>query len=105
MATNRTAAALAFGLLAGLGGCTSSGELKLGAADNWGEANRQTFAAQIINPSPEYTEPFAPSSGAQAAQAIERYRTDKVKKPERQTVSSVGRSGGAGASTSPSSGN
>ena len=98
MATNRTAAALAFGLLLGLAGCTSSGDLKLGAKDNWGAANRQTFAAQIINPSPEYTEPFAPSSGAQAAQAIERYRTDKVKQPERQSLSNIGK-GSSGTSS------
>ena len=101
MAINRTAAALALGLLAGLAGCTSTGDLKLGAADNWGEANRQTFAAQIINPAPEYTEPFAPSSGAQAAQAIERYRTDKIKQPERQSLSNIGSGakGGTGASS------
>ena len=98
MPTKRTAAALAFGLLAGLAGCTSSGELKLGAADNWGAANRQTFAAQIINPSPEYTEPFAPGSGAQAAKAIERYLTDKVKQPERQSLSNIGK-GSSGTSS------
>ena len=98
MAINRTAVPLALGLLVSLAGCTSSGELKLGAKDNWGEANRQTFAAQIINPSPEYTEPFAPSSGAQAAKAIERYRTDKVKQPERQSLSDIGK-GGSGTSS------
>ena len=98
MATNRTAAALAFGLLLGLAGCTSSGDLKLSTKDNWGEANRQTFAAQIINPSPEYTEPFAPGSGAQSAKAIERYLTDKVKQPERQSLSNIGK-GSSGVSS------
>lgn len=81
-------------------GCTTPGGLKPGQADNWGEANRQTFAAQIINPAPEYDTAFASSSGDHAAQAIERYRTDKIKQPIHQSLSSVGSKGGAGASAS-----
>lgn len=98
MAIDRIRLAMGLGILVGVAGCTSSGDLKLGAEDNFGEANRQTYAAQIINPNPEYTEPFAPASGAKAAQAIERYRTDKIKQPERQTLSDIGK-GGTGASS------
>ena len=89
-------AALVFGAAA----CTSPGDLKMGQADNWGEANRQTFAAQIINPSPEYDTAVAPSSGEHAAQAVERYRTDKVKQPVHQSLSKVGSGNSSSASSS-----
>jgi hypothetical protein len=51
-------------------------------AAQFGEPNRQTLMAQVIDPDPQYDQP-ATSSGDHAAQAVERYRTDKVKKPER----------------------
>ncbi|HKX78244.1 MAG TPA: hypothetical protein VJM34_06985 [Novosphingobium sp.] len=57
----------------------------------YGEANRQTMMAQVIDPEPEYDAPLA-TSAEHAGQAIERYRTDKVKKPER--VTSTQTSGG-----------
>lgn len=84
-----------------LSGCAagSGSSLGLGKADNWGEANRQTFAAMVINPNPEYDDPIPKTSGDRVAAAIERLRTDKVKKPERQNVSEVGRTGGTGSST------
>ncbi len=88
-----------------LGGCATGGSntaLGMGKADNFGEANRQTFAAMVINPNPEYDEPMAPADGERAAKAIERLRTDKVKMPERQSLSELGRSGGGSA---PSGGN
>ncbi len=81
-----------------LSGCASGGSntgLGLGRPDNWGEANRQTFAAMVINPNPEYDEAMAPGDGERAAQAIERLRTGKVKMPERQSLSEVGRASGA----------
>jgi type IV pilus biogenesis protein CpaD/CtpE len=90
-----------------LSGCAAGGSntgLGLGKADNFGEANRQTFAAMVINPNPEYDEPMAPGDGERAAQAIERLRTGKVKMPERQGLSEVGRTSGGGASA-PSGGN
>ena len=85
-----------FGLAGCLAGCasTSGGGLQLGKADNFGEAYRQTFAAQIINPNPEYADPVPLSSGARAVAALERYRTDTVKQPAHQSLSSVGRQGG-----------
>ena len=85
----------AAGLL--LGGCATGGSntgFGMGKADNFGEANRQTFAAMVINPNPEYDEPMALGDGERAAQAIERLRTGKLKMPERQSLSEIGRSGG-----------
>jgi hypothetical protein len=60
----------------------------------FGEANRQTMMAQVIDPDPVYEEPMV-GSGEHAAGAVERYRTDTVKEPESiRTTSSV--SGGSG---------
>lgn len=80
------------GLLA-LAACAESGTLKSASADNFGEANRQTFAAQVIDPAPVYDQPYL-GEAVNAAQAIERYRTDKVKKPESQRLTKVGASPG-----------
>ena len=101
MIIDRIRIALVLGLAVSAAGCTSAGGLKQSRADNWGEAYRQTLAAQIINPEPEYDTAFAASSGAKAAQAIERYRTDKVKQPAKQSLSTIGQGkGAAGASAS-----
>jgi hypothetical protein len=80
-----------------LSGCATGGSNTAfgnGRPDTFGEANRQTFAAMVINPNPEYDEPMAPGDGERAAQAIERLRTGKVKMPERQSLSKLGQSGG-----------
>ena len=85
------AIALALQLVAG---CTTSSSAELGAdAVGWGEANRQTMAAQIIDPTPQYDDAVPQTSGDKTAGAIERYRTDKVKKPER-----IGTGSGSGSS-------
>jgi hypothetical protein len=83
-----------------LSGCATGAApgLGLGRADNWGEANRQTFAAMVINPDPDYDNPIPASSAEAAAKAIERVRMGTVKQPERQGLSSVGKSGGGGGS-------
>ena len=79
-----------------LGGCaqhysTAAGEID---AAEFGEANRQTYAAMIIDPDPQYDEPL-PTSAEHAADAIERYRNDQVKQPE--TIrTTAGVSGGGG---------
>lgn len=73
--------------------------------DNFGEANRQTFAAQVIDPAPVYDEPYLGENGDKAAQAIERYRTDKVKKPDSQRLTRIGSSGSGDSGGSPSGGN
>ena len=65
----------------------------------FGEANRQTMMAQVIDPDPVYEGP-AVTSGEHAAGAVERYRTDTVKEPEsiRTTAGSGGGSSGSGGS-------
>ena len=61
----------------------------------FGEANRATYAAMVVNPDPEYDTPIPTTSAEKAAQAIERYRNDQVKQPERvSTTENI--SGGGG---------
>ena len=67
-----------------------------GPASTFGEANRQTMMAQVVDPDPQYEYLDPETSALHAAQAVERYRTDKVKRPEkvRSTQSSGGGGGG-----------
>lgn len=80
-----------------LSGCATYGSIGNGEIDeaDFGEANRQTMAAQVIDPDPQYDEPMA-TSGDHAAQAIERYRTDSVKQPDSISSRSLGGGGGNG---------
>ncbi|MBJ7498786.1 MAG: hypothetical protein JHC57_03415 [Sphingopyxis sp.] len=48
----------------------------------FGNAVRQTMAAQVVNPDPQYEDPIPTTEGAKAAKAVDRYRTDKVKQPD-----------------------
>lgn len=65
-----------------------------GVASAFGDANRQTMLVQIVDPDPHYEFLDPPTSGEHAAQAIERYRTDKVKQPDRtSTTETIGNSG------------
>ena len=90
MPTKSIRAIAALGLAGLLGACTADAEHPvIGWPDNFGEASRQTLAAQIIDPDPVYDTAVPESSGAHAAQAGERYRTDKVKKPERLKTSDI----------------
>lgn len=52
----------------------------------FGEANRATYAAMVVNPDPQYDTPIPATSAEKAAQAIERYRNDQVKVPERTST-------------------
>ncbi len=72
-----------------LTGCATYGNLD-GAYDPeaFGEANRQSYAAMVVNPEPVYTEDAA-HSGEKAADAIDRYREDAVKQPDRLSTSEV----------------
>jgi hypothetical protein len=54
----------------------------------FGEANRQTMMAQVIDPDPVYDGPMI-SSGEHAADAIERYRNDAVKEPDSISTTSA----------------
>ncbi len=69
----------------------------------FGEANNQTNMAQVIDPDPQYEYLDPATSGEHAAQAIERYRKDKVKKPERIDSTTTGSGTGSGNSGSSSS--
>jgi hypothetical protein len=77
-----------------LSGCSTTNFLDEPGDSKFGEANRQTMMAQVVNPDPVYTEPLT-TSGEHAADAIERYRNDQVTEPETVSTSSGG-SGGSG---------
>ena len=79
---------LALAALPALAGCTQSLLDEPGDAA-WGEANRQTMMAQVIDPDPVYDEPMV-TSGEHAADAVERYRTDKVKEPDSIRTTNAG---------------
>jgi hypothetical protein len=82
MTIDRLRAALIAGGLLVLAGCEHSLTEPKDAAQ-FGEPNRQTMLAQVIDPDPQYETATPPSSAEHAGQAIERYRTDKVKKPDK----------------------
>lgn len=89
--------ALAVPLVAG---CTTSQSMKYGADDEgWGEANRQTMAAQIIDPAPQYDHAVPETGGEHVADALQRYRDDKVKRPERVKTSDLSTGGGGSAAS------
>lgn len=58
-------------------------------ASTFGEANRQTLAAQVIDPDPQYEFLDAATSADHAAQAIEKYRKGTVTKPERTSSTTI----------------
>jgi hypothetical protein len=68
-----------------LGACEHgpNGAPYMGGPDNFGEANRQTLAAQVVDPAPVYDTAVPETHAEHAAQAVERYRMDKVKLPDR----------------------
>ncbi|PKB14516.1 hypothetical protein B0I00_2106 [Novosphingobium kunmingense] len=78
-----------------LAACTQDG-VNSASADNWGEANRQTFAAQVIDPDPQYDTINPVTSGDHAAKAIDRYNKGTVKVPEKIRTSSMSGGGGSG---------
>ncbi len=78
-----------------LAGCGGHNVLESPGDSQFGEANRQTMMAQVVNPDPYYDESLS-TSGELAADAIERYRNDDVKEPESIRTTNVG--GGSGGS-------
>ena len=92
MITDRIALPAALGTLLLLGGCAVQNP-SLQRVDSWGEANRQTFAAQIVDPAPVYDTLVPETSGDHAARAVDRYRTGTVKEPKTERVSSGSGSG------------
>ncbi|MFM5949602.1 MAG: hypothetical protein ACKOPM_10300 [Novosphingobium sp.] len=85
----------ALGLVLVLGGCEHSMGDKTAAAAKFGDANRMTMAAQVVNPDPQYDQPMT-GSAESAAKAVERWRTDRVKKPEKVRSTQVQGGGGSG---------
>jgi type IV pilus biogenesis protein CpaD/CtpE len=90
---NRTliSTALAAAAATGLSACTANDT-------TFGGAIRQNYAAQIVDPDPQYQEPQT-SDGSAGAAAVERYRTDKVKQPV--GVKTTRRTGGSGSGSGP----
>jgi type IV pilus biogenesis protein CpaD/CtpE len=84
-------AALAAALI-GLSGCAYS-QLSLG--DDFGQATRQSIAAQIADPDARYAGTPAPGSdGARVALAQDRYRTGRVLQPQPPVTSTIRQVGG-----------
>ena len=69
----------------------SDGSVSLmSSTDNFGEANRQTMTAQVIDLNPQYETGIPHTSAEHAAQAAERYRADKTRQPDKiQTSTSI----------------
>jgi len=86
-------------LAACLAGCTGDGDVFSANDKSWGEANRQTMAAQIIDPTPHYDTAVPETSGEHAAQAVGRYRKGQVIQPDRISTSSVNTGGSSGSSS------
>lgn len=80
-----------------LAGCTANDP-------TFGGSVRSNYAQQVINPEPRYEGTMVEGGdGAKSAAAVERYRTDKVKKPA--TISTTqGSGGGAGGGSGGGSG-
>jgi len=78
-------------LLPLLAGCTANDP-------TFGGAVRSNYAMQVINPDPHYEGTLIEGGNGQtSAAAVERYRTDKVKKPQSiRTTSGTGGGGGGG---------
>lgn len=81
---------------AALTACTNEGVKS--ASDNWGEANRQTMMAQVIDPDPQYDTINPVTSGDHAAKAVDRYNKGSVKQPDKVRTSTLGSSGSGGSS-------
>ncbi len=85
---NTKHAIVAAAAMLGLSACASTHNMD-GALDPeaFGEANRQTYAAMVVNPEPVYTEEMT-ASADKAADAVKRYNDDAVKQPDPVSSSS-----------------
>ena len=100
MNTDRARRFACLALLPFAAGCASIPSIYEEPDDaKFGEANRQTMMAQVIDPDPVYDGPMV-GSGEHAADAVERYRSDTVKQPESvsTTTGTGGGSSGSGGS-------
>ncbi len=78
-----------------LSGCETGFRDMKGEISTFGEANRQTMMAQVVDPDPQYDKPLE-TSAEHTGQAADRYHKDKVKKPERVKSTSATGGGGGG---------
>lgn len=86
--TMRTLSLAAMLLVPALAGCTANDP-------TFGGAVRSNYALQVINPEPRYEGTIVEGGeGTRSAAAVERYRTDRVKKPA--TISTTSGSGSGG---------
>ena len=97
MTTKRSLAILAVTAGLVLGGCAENSMFDRPGDTKFGDANRQTMMAQVINPDPVYDTDMV-ASGEVAAAAVERYRTDSVKQPDSIRTTDVGPGGGGNSS-------
>lgn len=74
--------------LLALAGCTQDFAAGERPAAEFGEPNRQTMMAQVIDPEPEYATLVPETSAEHAADAVDRYNQDAVKQPERVRITS-----------------
>ena len=81
----------AFLALVALGGCET---IHVPEASKFGDANRMTMAAQVVDPDPQYDTLNPPTSGESSGKAAERHRTGTVKKPARTSSTQASGSGG-----------
>lgn len=81
-----------------LAGCTNAdGRFDLSQTDpSWGEANRATMAAQVVDPAPEYADPIPPTSASNAVRAIDAYRDGRVEEVEDVSTTDIGGGSGGG---------
>lgn len=95
MRIDRIVRAAAIAALPLLAGCASIPSYFEQPGDSkFGEANEETFMAQVVDPAPVYAGPMV-TSGDHAADAIDRYNNGAVKEPDRITTTS-GTGGGSG---------
>ncbi len=81
---SKFAAALLLGGGLAISACSTVDKETFGYQDpTWGEANRATMAAQVINPNPEYDTQVPETSAVNATNAIDRYRAGRVEQPDR----------------------
>lgn len=81
MTSDVSRAIVAATIAVSLAGCATPSIFEDPGDSTFGEANRQTMMAQVVDPDPVYDGPLV-TSGDHAADAVERYRTDKVKQPD-----------------------
>lgn len=94
----RTGLGLALAALPLLAGCDYGADGVVKSASAFGEANRQTTMAQVVDPDPQYEYLDPATSADHAARAIDRYRNGAVKQPDKVTSTQGGSGSGSGGS-------